>query len=111
MRRREPLDVGKQAVDGRLVRPNDHSALADFLQLADGDLGFSGETEQALRVILEEPPRFSECSISRPPVEEPLSKSILDSPSRLADGGLGPVEASRRRRKAPVRRDRQKGCQ
>jgi hypothetical protein len=111
MSHRESLDVRQQAVHGRFVGADDDAAAAHLLQLADGRLRLAGEPEEPLRIVLQEASGLGQRAVARRAVEQPLAQLILDPPDRLADGGLRPVQAPRRGRKAAIRGHREESRQ
>jgi hypothetical protein len=64
------------------------------LKLADRRVRLGCYPEQAGGVLAKEQPGLRECSISGRPIEEPLTKLVLEPPHCLADRRLRPVELS-----------------
>ena len=100
---RKALDMRQQRMNRRFVRADDDAAAAHLLQLLNRGLGLAGESEQALRIILEQSASFGQRAIARGAIEEALAELVLDSAHRLADRGLGTVEPAGRRREAAIR--------
>ncbi len=104
---REPFDEGQQRMDGRLVRADHDAPATDLLELPDRLLGVRREPHQPHGVVLEQPPRFGQRARPGGPVEETLPELFFKAANALADRRLGAVQLLRRRREAPLRRDRE----
>ena len=101
------LDVREQAVDGRFVRADDDPAPAHLLKLLDRGLRFARETEQPLRVVLQQASCFRQRAVARRPIEQALAELVLDPADRLADRRLRAVHPPRGSGKTTFGRDRQ----
>ena len=103
---RETIDDRQQAVDRRLVRPDDDPAAADLLELPDGRLGLAASRSSRVRVVLEQPAGLGQRAVARGAVEQPLAQLVLQPADGLADRRLGPVQLLGGRREASIRRPR-----
>jgi hypothetical protein len=101
----EGLDVGQQRVDGGFVGPDQHSALADLLELPDRGLGLAGQAEEPLRVLQEQRAGLGEDPGSRRAIEQPLAEFVLEPANGLADGRLCPMQLAGRGGETTLGRD------
>ena len=80
-------------------------------QVAHRRLGLLRQPDEPLPVVLQHPPRLGQRPGLRRSVEELLAEVGFETPDRLADGGLGPMDLGGGARKAALVGDGQKDLQ
>ena len=95
----------------RFVGADQHAAAPQVAQIAHRRLGFLGEPDEPLPVVLEHPARLGQRAGLRRSIEQLLAQIGFEPPHRLADRRLGPVDLGRRAREAALLGDGEKDLQ
>jgi hypothetical protein len=98
----EHHDERQERVHGRLVGADEHAPAAQVAQLADGRLGFLGQPDEAMAVVLKRASRFGQRAVLRRPVEELLAQLQFEPANGLTHGGLRAMHLRGGARKAAL---------